>query len=112
MTVHDIKDSQGRVFAFEVGNLFLPRAKVREIVESIQGVRVVSQKHGNAFLEFEVEGRRFEACEPFGDSSRFWIGPEPAEWCQQVDRVRAAFLAPKDRAPNQALQPTAPSGRG
>ncbi|GGA00902.1 hypothetical protein GCM10011408_22410 [Dyella caseinilytica] len=29
--------------------------------------------------------------EPFGDNSRYWIGPEPVHWCPQIDVVRHAF---------------------
>ena len=37
-------------------------------------------------------GQRFLVEEPFGDNSRYWIGPEPPVWCEQIDVVRRAFL--------------------
>lgn len=98
MMIHDLKDKEGRIFAFEVDNFGLTRKDVVSVVESIVGASVIrrpkrffSQFREEIFLEFEIEGRRFEAWEPFGDNSRYWIGPEPAEWCEQVSRVRTAF---------------------
>jgi hypothetical protein len=105
MAVHDIRDKDGRVFAFEVDNLFLSREKVRRIIESIHGVGAISSQKEEVFLKFDVEGRHFEVWEPFGDNSRYWIGPEPAEWCEPIDRVRAAFVDPKKKQPNHTPEP-------
>jgi hypothetical protein len=44
------------------------------------------------FCEFEVEGQRFVIEEPYGDNSRYWIGPEPPAWCEQIGVVRDAFV--------------------
>jgi len=43
------------------------------------------------FCEFEVDSEAFVAWEPFGDNSRYWIGPKDGKWNVQVDKVRAAF---------------------
>ena len=100
MTVYDLKDVNGRVFAFEVNNLLLSRHGVGKVVRTIPGARITRAprrpfsfaSEDDHFCEFEVEGKRFTAWEPFGDNSRFWIGPEPPEWCEQVATVREAFL--------------------
>jgi hypothetical protein len=44
------------------------------------------------FCTFEVQGQKFKAWEPWGDSSRYWIGPEAPSWCEQISVVRAAFI--------------------
>src|SRR5215831_16031877 len=80
MKVHDLKDSQGRVFAFEVANTLLTRRGVCKIVRSLPGARLLSGRKElgeQEFCTFEVQGQRFKAWEPFGDSSRYLIGPEP-----------------------------------
>jgi hypothetical protein len=94
MKVHDIKDKQGRIFAFEVPNTLLTRRGVCKLVRSIPGARVLSGRKelgDEEFCAFEVQGQRFKAWEPFGENSRYWIGPEPPNWCEQVSVVRDAF---------------------
>jgi hypothetical protein len=99
MTVHDLKDKDGRVFAFEIDNWRFGRESVCKLVQNIPGVRILrspktclSKLREEVFLEFEVDGKKFEAWEAFGDNSRSWIGPEPPQWCEQVGLVRDAFL--------------------
>lgn len=53
---------------------------------------ILSWFREQTFCEFEVEGVRFEAEEPYGDNSRYWIGPSPPRWVAQVGSVREAFL--------------------
>lgn len=57
----------------------------------LRGPARLSAFREEQFCEFEVEGQRFIVWEPFGDNSRYWVGPEPAVWCKEVDVVRAAF---------------------
>jgi hypothetical protein len=98
MRVHDLKNAEGRIYAFEVANHTIGRSGALLIVESIPGVQVVRRPlrwswfREETFCEFDIDGRRFSIWEPFGDSSRYWIGPEPPEPCKEIDIVRAAFL--------------------
>ena len=97
MKLYDLKDNQGRVFAFEVNNTFLTRHGLCKIVRSIPGARVLKRPRflsftkEEEFCEFEVKGQKFKAWEPFGDSSRYWIGPDPPHWCEQLEIVRRVF---------------------
>ena len=99
MKVFDIADDQGRVFAFEVVNF--GRHRVAKFLERTPGVKVIrKQKHFAAtseavFCEFEFRGQRFLVEEPWNDSSRYWIGTDPPEWCSQLEAVRAAFAQHK-----------------
>lgn len=38
--VYDIKDKEGRIFVFEIENLFVPRHHVCKIVKAIPNVRI------------------------------------------------------------------------
>jgi hypothetical protein len=97
MRVHDLTDAQGRVFAFEVSNAVIGRGGACLIVSQIPGSQIVrgprswSWFREEQLCEFDVEGRRFVILEPFGDNSRYWVGPVPPQWCEQVDVVRNAF---------------------
>jgi hypothetical protein len=95
MKIYDLKDQEGRVYAFEIENM--GRRRLCEIVRSFPHVRLIrepkflSDFREEEFCEFEVNGQEFRAWEPFGDNSRFWIGPEPPNWCEQVEIVRSLF---------------------
>ena len=102
---HGIKSDDGKEFAFEVDNFHLGRAGLCRLVSLIPGCVVVrkpsrfrwSFEDEEEFCEFELDGVRFVAWEPYGDNSRYWVGPKspagtPPKWCPQVDRVREAFV--------------------
>jgi hypothetical protein len=98
MKLYELLDSAGRVFAFEIENAFISRESVVRVAISIPGTvithrpRLLSWFREEQFCEFLLQGQLFVAWEPFGNNSRYWIGPEPPEWCPQVDTVRNAFL--------------------
>src|SRR5262249_556173 len=100
-----IKGDDGKDSAFEVGNFHLGRRGLCRLVSRIPGCVVVrkpsrfrwSLEDEEEFCEFELDGVRFVAWEPYGDNSRDWVGPKspegtPPRWCPQVDRVREAFV--------------------
>jgi len=97
MRLYDLHDREGRVFAFEVSNFWSTRSAVCRIASTSPGVRIVRRPkwlswfREEVFCEFELDGITFVAWEPFGDNTRFWIGPEPTRWGKQIDRVREAF---------------------
>jgi hypothetical protein len=96
--VYDIKDADGRVFAFEVENLALGRRGVCKVLTRIPGCRLVrrprflSWLRESEFCQFEIENVTFVVDEFFGDNSRYWIGPEPPRWVPQIAAVRQAFV--------------------
>ncbi len=96
MRVHDLKDSEGRVFAFEVSNAIIGRSGACAIIAGIPGVFGVRRRSKGDRAEdrcfFHLQGQRFLVMEPFGDNPRYWVGPEPPAWCPQIELVRQAFL--------------------
>ena len=98
MTVYDIKDAEGRVFAFEVENSALRRRGVCRVLARIPGCRLVrrpgflSWLWEDEFCQFEIEGIAFVVEELFGDNSRYWIGPRSPRWIPQIAVVRQAFV--------------------
>jgi hypothetical protein len=105
--IHPINDGQGRLFAFEVGNVLLGRRDLVRIVRAIPGATVLRGprrllRSEETFCQFEVDGFAFEAFEPFGSNSRFVIGPDgerkarTADGTRQqmaIERVRDTFAA-------------------
>ena len=100
MKVYDLHDEEGRVFAFQIQNVVIGRREVCYVASRIPGamllqrpVRFLSWFRESTFCEFELEGVRFSADEgPWGDDSRYWVGPEPPRWVPQLQVVRQAFL--------------------
>lgn len=105
MKTYDLKNADGQIFAFEVDNCHLRRNGLCRLVARIPGCIVVRKpklfrwpfNNEDEFCEFELDGVRFVALEPWGDSSRYWVGPKSEgtghlKWSPQVDRVREAFV--------------------
>lgn len=97
MRTFPLFDKNGRLFAFEIGNLLIGRRGVCKVVERIKGPtltrrpKLFSWPREDVFCEFAVDGESFVAVEPFGDNSRYWIGPNPARWVPQTEKVHEAF---------------------
>src|ERR1051326_2267932 len=94
MRINDLKDKEGRIFAFEVSAI--GRRRVCRLVQSITEVKLIkipssfSYFREAEFCEFELAGQNFVIGEPFG--GRCWVGPEPPRWCPQLETVRSAFM--------------------
>lgn len=67
------------VFAFEIKNFWISVSKVSKVLRSIEGVSDILTRKLFERKDYEVEflyfGRKCIVVEPFGDSSRYWIGP-------------------------------------
>jgi len=102
--VYDIRDRDGRVFAFEVDNTFFARVELAAVISGIPGVQVTKKPRRlsseDRFCEWRLGNIMFAAEEPFGDNNRFWIGPiAPTGWVPEIEIVRAAFLRASGRDP-------------
>jgi hypothetical protein len=105
MNVFDLENPEGQIIAFEVGNSLLGRRTACAIVESIPGCRMLTKPkmmswlRETTFCRFELDGVVFAIEEPFGDNSRYWIGPEATNWVPQITVVRQAFVDAPDMRP-------------
>lgn len=101
MKIHELKDKEGRLFAFEVDNAFLSRKGVCKIVVAIPEARLIkkpcflSRFREDEFCVFEINGQTFIAEELFGDSSRYWIGAKPPIQNEQIEKIKEAFIKAK-----------------
>ena len=99
MRIYDLRDEEGRVVAFEVPNMWLGRRGALRVIRAIAGARITRRPHAftlfaeEDFCEFTLGDVTFGISAPFGDNSRYWIGPLPVLWCPEVEAVRAAFAA-------------------
>ena len=69
-------------FAFEVENAYvLPRriARILAEIDGVTDVQLPSSRATDTRVEFKYRGRDYMVWEPYGDSSRYWIGPQDDE---------------------------------
>lgn len=95
MRIFDIHDADGRLYAFEVSNTLLGRRQACKIAARIAGSTLIKTsrlfRDSDDFCEFEIGGTTYLISEPFGDNSRFWIGPKVPPTGSHLGVIRAAF---------------------
>lgn len=78
--------------AFEVPNC--GRHRIQALLARHPGVRILRRQRRfqlrsrEDFCELELDGERFIVSEPWGDSSRFWIGQEPPRPSPALEELR------------------------
>ena len=83
MRTYPIKDSSGTIFAFEI-DAQLSGWKLARALREIEGVADVRPRKWwvgspDVHMRFIYRGREYVVSEPFGDNSRWWIGPEDTD---------------------------------
>lgn len=80
MRTFPVKDAEGRLVAFEVPNAYVGVASIARLLTSADGVAEVKRRHpfspGDVHVRFKHNGVACIVWEPYGDNSRYWIGPE------------------------------------
>lgn len=104
MNVHPILDQDGVLWALEVDNAYVsPRTIAKELsaVDGVQELRLraLFGESPDVHLRFSFHGKEFIVWEPYGDSSRYWIGPNDVgshtsieSIFQALQRHRPSFL--------------------
>ena len=95
MRIFDLRDADGRLYAFEVSNFLFGRRHACKVVARIAGSTLIKTsrlfRDGDDFCEFEIGGEIYLVSEPFGENSRFWIGPKVPPARSNLGVIRAAF---------------------
>jgi hypothetical protein len=91
MRTYAIRDKQGNLLSFEVSSL-LGRRLARRVAAAIPDAQVVkSDLRNDTFCEFQVANEMFAIEEPFGDNSRFWIGPIGDQRSSTIEIIHSHF---------------------
>jgi len=104
MKIYGIPSSSDRFAAFEIDNGRIGRRGACRVVRSIPGAMLLKEPvllswfREDVFCKFQVGNQLFEIEEPFGDNSRYWVGPAGVgtngkllEWTPEIELVRRAF---------------------
>lgn len=97
MRTFPITNENGQCFAFEVENAYIGPRRIAKLLADLAGtsdfrsVGLITAKD-DVRLRFKYNNHDFLVWEPFGDNSRFWIGPaEEQHTAIDVSELRAAF---------------------
>lgn len=99
MRTFPVVNEGGQTVAFEVGNVLISPGQLHAILSRVSGVTNVRRREpfsgeANWLVRFEFSGRPYVVVEPFGDSSRYWVGPENSgDLGGDVEPLRAAVHA-------------------
>jgi hypothetical protein len=89
--------ADGRLLAFEVENAYIGPAVIARLLEQVADVSDVKRRRmfsgdGDVHVRFKHYGQPCIVWEPYGDNSRFWIGPENVEaFTENLRAVEQAF---------------------
>jgi hypothetical protein len=121
---YPIVDKTGRLFAFEIDLIGVPPIWIARLLREVDGVTEVRKRRPfsrsgdcDIKVEFKYLNQDFIVWEPWGDSSRYWIGPkEAADGTPDISNLERAFRrfrSPLFEAPFASLRLfKRPIGRG
>lgn len=86
----------GSAVGFEIDNVYVSLATVARILKGVSGVTEVKKrklfsKWEEVHIRFRYHNHRCVVVEPFGDNSRYWIGPNDPKEKFDISGVAGAF---------------------
>jgi hypothetical protein len=81
MRVYPALERDQQLIAFEIDNVYFTVAGLREILRGVSDVsnvksRALFSSPAELIISFDYKNHPMIVWEPYGDSSRYWIGPE------------------------------------
>jgi hypothetical protein len=85
-----------RPFAFEIENAYVGIRTIARLLTEVDGVsdvrrRRLFSKWDEIHIWFKYANQTYVVWEPFGDNSRYWIGPKSPEEAIDIRDVENAF---------------------
>ncbi len=105
MKTYPIAQEGARPFAFEIDHVYLSRRTIVRLLNTVEGVTEVhlGGRFGSSDdirIEFKYQGHDYIVMEPFGDNSRYWVGPKGGK-----DDVLAAANIGKTQSASEGYKP-------
>jgi hypothetical protein len=91
------EEKDNRPYAFEVENAYVRPVTIARLLKAIDGVSNVRARgifHGSSeiHIEFRYLDQDYMVWEPYGDNSRYWIGPKDAvEDMKDISQIESVF---------------------
>lgn len=92
------KEDNGYLVAFEIEAIYYSRNSIAEILKTIKGVSDVQfggrfGSNNDVRLMFDYLNSAFIVWEPYGDNSRYWIGPkESSQKPMDIRTIEQGFV--------------------
>jgi hypothetical protein len=92
-----VSEPDGRLRAFEVENAYIGPSAVAQVLRLTEGVTEVDRRRlfsrdSEVHVKFKYRGQPCIVWEPYGDNSRYWIGPESTDvFAGDMTSVEKAF---------------------
>lgn len=96
MKTYPTRNADGQVLQFEIDNVLISPRKIAALlresgdVSDVQVRRPFSESP-DVHVKFKYLGRDFVVWEPYGDSSRYWIGPKDKSSSAEIKDLQAIF---------------------
>lgn len=96
MRVHKLNRDDGQLYAFEIENVYIRPRKIAALLGAVDKVSKINLRKpfgasSDVHLEFSYYGKDFMVWEPYGDSSRYWIGPKDEGEAVDIGSLVKAF---------------------
>jgi hypothetical protein len=96
MKTWPIVDDQGKLVAFEVSIMSISLARITRLLTSLGASDFCKRRpfsYDEVHIAFVYRGASYVVWEPFGDNSRYWIGPadKAPERPEDLARIEKAF---------------------
>ena len=97
MKTYPIKTEQGMCWAFEIENAYIRPRTIAALLADVSDIADIQPRKpfsasDEIHLRFRFRGREFVVWEPYGDNSRYWIGPaDEKEAPIDAAELQAAF---------------------
>jgi hypothetical protein len=91
MKTYPIVNDDGSLRGFQIDHPFT-RGPICRVLRSVEGVSDVTKTWFNDDrIKFRLHGEPFVVNEPWGDNSRYWIGPAEISCAQDLSPIHEAF---------------------
>lgn len=96
-TYPSIDKKTGHTFAFEIEHIYVSNSMIARILSRTSGVTDVRVRRlftqwREIHIWFKYRGREFVVWEPYGDNSRYWVGPENEnETSMCIEEIKISF---------------------
>lgn len=94
MRTYPVCDDEGRHVAFEIEHVYLSRSALAELLRTVCGVADVALAGrfggtNDVRIRFKYRGNNQVVWEPYGDSSRYYIGPKDSSDAVDISALEA-----------------------
>jgi len=97
MKTYMLYNANGSPFAFEIDNIYISLRKIEHILNTNTNVsevkvrKLLSKDDSEIHIKFKYFDEDYIIWEPFGDNSRYWIGPYKDNLEQEMSSLEESF---------------------